>query len=177
MNIKRFISTLLVVIGLGFSAGSSAITMADVGGIDPFIDSTTLPNSGDATEEAWVESVLGFDVTMSSKYDSDGSDWMLVDGYDDVYALMMETNPAYFLIKIGTGGTNLDSHYLFQNIFELAWAVVDFSSAGIDFTIQNIGIDRMSHVDEFNGSDIPEPLSILLLGLGLLGYNHRRKVF
>ncbi len=174
MKNMHLIFTTTLLSCLLFGAGAQALTITDVGGEDTFLDSTTLANSGDAFEEAWVESVLGFDVTLDASYDSGAPDWQLIDGTTDVYASMLTTDPLYFLLKIGTGGTTLDSHYLFQNVGDLSWAVVDFSDVGIDFSVQNISIDRMSHVGEFDGTSVPEPATLLLLGLGLIGLGLQR---
>lgn len=164
-HLKNFI--ILAALVISGSAWSLAIT--DVGSIDHFIASDTLTNSGDGTEEAWVESILGFDVILSDKYDSYGSDWTLLENEDDIYAAALATSPNFFLIKLGNGGTTLESHYLFENLGDLDWGVVDFSSVGVDFSIKNISIDRLSHVGELREFVIPEPSILALLGFGLVG--------
>ncbi|WNO09879.1 PEP-CTERM sorting domain-containing protein [Teredinibacter sp. KSP-S5-2] len=169
-----FLSLVISITSL-YSLNGWSLAITDVGGVDRFIASSDLRNSGSATEEAWVESILDFDVTFNTSYDSNGSDWTLLDGMSDVYAASINTASDYFLIKLGTGGTSLQSHYLFENIGDLDWAVVDFSAAGIDFSIKNISIDRMSHVGEFSSVSVPEPSSIFLIGLGLLGLIAQRK--
>ncbi|WNO09878.1 hypothetical protein [Teredinibacter sp. KSP-S5-2] len=155
-----------------------ALAITDVGGIDSFIASADLGNSGDATEEAWVESILGYDVDYMTSYDSFGSDWTLLDGESDVYAAELSGSPSHFLIKIGTGGTDLLSHYLFENNEDFTWAVVDFSDAGIDFAENNISISRISHVGEFGDLiEVTEPSSIALIILGTIGLMIQRRRF
>ncbi len=176
MQIRLIVNVLLLSVMASLSCLSWSLSITDVGSIDQFLSSSDLGNSGAATEEAWVESVLGFDVEYNAGYASSGSDWTLLDGETDIYAAELTDTPDYFLIKLGTGGTSLDSHYLFENIGDLAWAVVDFSEAGIDFTIQNISIDRMSHVGEFGSINVPEPSSAILFGLGLLGLIFQRRL-
>ncbi len=172
----KHLNIIIILVALVIPGPVWSLAMTDVGGIDLFRASTTLTNSGDAAEEAWVESILGFDVSLSKKYNSGGSDWALLDNEDDVYASAFSTSPNFFLIKLGTGGTTLESHYLFENIGDLDWGVVDFSVIGVDFSIQNISIDRMSHVDEFNGSAIPEPSTLALIGFGLALLSRRRNI-
>ncbi len=180
---------ILAMIFVFMASTANANFISDVGGIDNFITSFNVPNSGSATEESWVESVLGADVTIDNSYSSSGSNWTLVDdaGIDDVYYLSLSSPVDYFLVKLGNGGTSIDSHYLFENIGDLAFAVVDFSVAGVDFSIRNISIDRMSHVSEFltdtppsggpgtSQQNVSAPSNVLLLALGLLAFVVRKR--
>lgn len=168
--------TLFIFVFISIEANAGLIS--SMGGLDNFIESADLGNSGTAVEEAWVESILNVDVTIDDKYNSNGGNWTLADdlGNTDVYFLEMNTSPEYFLLKLGTGGTSLDSHFLFENVGDLNFAVVDFSQAGIDFTVNNISIDRMSHFGEINGyNEVPEPTALFLLSLALLGFAFKRK--
>jgi hypothetical protein len=168
----KFLKVFSLVASLFISSSAWSLTITDVGGLDDFLASAYLGNSGDAAEEAWVESIVGFDVQLSDKYDTNGSDWTLIDhvSQTDIYATSLNTSSEYFMIKLGTGGTTLDSHFLFENIGDLAWAVVDFSDAGIDLTVRNINMNRLSHVAEMGEyHEVPEPSVIMLFGLGVIG--------
>jgi hypothetical protein len=160
---------------LTVSSQASALLMSDVGELDKLLDSTTLTASGDSVEEAWVESVLGFDVSLTDKYDSVSSDWEKVTDAadDDVYAAYFgDSDPEYYFLKLGTGGlSGFDSHYLFENLGDLSYAAIDFLDAGIDLSIRKVNLGRISHVGEIDGGSTPvsEPASIALFGLGLLG--------
>ena len=174
---KAFLSAAIIG-AISMSSQASAFTITDVGGEDIFVGSTTLSSSGDAAELAWVQDILNDQtITFSDKYDSYGSDWQLVDGETDVYAADLAFDPEYYLIKMGTGGTNIDSHFLFENIGDLSYAVVDFSDAGIDFSIKKLNIGRISHVGEFGSStiDVPEPANLALFGLGIVALGFSRK--
>jgi len=153
------------------------ITLDDVGGVDNFIASDDLRNSGDNAEINWVESVLGMDVVLSDKYDSHCRQWQLIDGEFDVYASELNDDPDYFLIKLGTGRLDIDSHYLFENVGDLAWAVVDFSDAGIDFTMRRVNIGRVSHIGEFGTVTtykVPEPNAVMMMLLVVAAAATRR---
>ena len=177
---------LIPLVALVFSLNANALLMSEVGDVDTFIASDTLSNSGAATEEAWVESVLGFDVSFIEKDDSGASTWQLIsdendgDGIEDIFAKQIDELTDYFLLKLGNGGTNIESHYLFQNIGKLDWAVVDFSTAGVDLSVKKINIGRVSHdvtLDNTTTYNVPEPSACLLVGLGLIGlvYTRRKK--
>ena len=147
----------------------------DVGDLDTIIDTTTLLNSGDAEEQAWVESVLGFSVTFDTK--NDGSfDWILADFETDIYVQELSSDPEYYLIKLGGGSFAGDTHVLYDNAIDLSYAVIDLGILGQGATID---ITRVSHISEFDGTiSVPEPGTLALFGLGLLGLvvSRRRKV-
>ena len=174
---KKVFLGVAIIGAISMSSQAFALTITDVGGEDKFIGSTKLSSSGDAVELAWVRDTLSDQtITFSDKYDSDGSDWQLIDGETDVYAASLTFDPEYYLIKLGNGGANIDSHFLFENIGDLSYAVVDFSDAGIDFSITKLNIDRISHVGEFGSTTVvPEPANLALFGLGIAALGFSRK--
>ena len=188
-TILAFTTSLLI----SATASATPLTLDDVGGVDQFIASTTLSKSGDATELNWAQETLrkelndqSITLTLDVK-DESGTGWELIDDLvqNDIYATAFDINPSYFLLKFGTGGTDIASHLLFKNVGDLAFGVIDFSAAGIDLSqYKNFTIGRLSHVDEFNANPInsqgtppnpiPEPMTISLFALALLGLARRK---
>lgn len=175
------ISALLAfAITLAFSGNTHATLLTDVGSVDHFVASTTLSNSGGNTELSWVRDILNDQsITLDRKYEDNDVSWELLTNETDVYFMALENTPAYFLLKFGNGNTNLNSHYLFQNVGDLSFAVIDFASADVDLT--NATINRISHVTGFDGDStqpqgtpIPEPMTISLFALALLGLARRK---
>ena len=181
---KKLITTASLITGLFLASPSWALmisgTMTDVGDADTFIASTTLGNSGNATEKAWVDSVLGGNNTLTYYDDNNGAGiggsqfWSdVTDGgqiVDDTYAYKFDNGaqPMYYFLKLGTGNSNADDHYLFQNLSDLNYAVVDFGSLNMGNLSFNIG--RISHIGGYGGTppSVPEPSAAALMGLGLL---------
>ncbi len=164
--------TLLISLLFLFVAGSmlfaDSITVGgvttEVGALDTLLGSATLANSGDATELAWVDSLVGGTNTLDAKFTSTASLW--IPTLLGNYALDLNATPEYFLIKIGAGSlpAGTPDHYLFGNLPSLEWGVVNL--AGLNIT----SVERISHVDEFNNNNpVPEPATMLLLGSGLAG--------
>lgn len=157
----------VIAVFIAMTCGTAwAIPMATVGGIDTFLSATSLKNSSDALEMSWAETIVGFDVTLEGKIEGN-SGWISVDGTTGVYALALTGNPAYYLVKTGKNGSGYSPHsvFLFENVANLSWAVVDLNEVGI----KEIG--KVSHTNQFNSgtASVPEPSTILLLGSGLLG--------
>jgi hypothetical protein len=170
----KMVAVWAAVLGMSLAASGSAlaIPLTEVGAVDTLLAQAALPNSGEATEEAWVESVLGFDVEMTFKLDESGT-WLGVDDTPNTFALALETSAEYFLLKTGnlasvSNPDNPNTHFLFDNAEVMAWAVVDFTDMG--YTPLVTKVKKVSHVVEFNEtSQVPEPGTLLLLGSGLCG--------
>ena len=164
---------LCVLLAFAGSVWSYSVTVGsdiiDVGGLDALIASDN-PGSGDATALAWVQTETGvFDLVMDEKYEDGAMSW-LPTNTGGVYAIHLN-HPTYFLVKTGNGSSTGNDHFLFNNLASLDWGVVNLVDLGLTST--NIG--KISHVGEFNGTSVPEPLTVVLLGLGLVGLGGARR--
>lgn len=167
LKMKILVKVSTIFLALAFSVNSWAYTLGgtDVGSVDNILYTASLGNSSDAEEEAWVESVLGFDVGF--EYRSDGAfSWDTVDGETDIYAQLLDSDPEFYLVKLGGGNFLGDTHVLYDNAASLSYAVIDLLALGQGATID---IARVSHISEYNGTSVPEPGTLALFGLGLLG--------
>jgi len=159
------------------ATSASAVPISTVGTIDTLIGHTTLKNSGSATEESWVESLLGTDITYSQLSGSSGSAWQAVTGGsagDYAFDFGADSNALYYLVKVGGGGgTNtIDTHFLLGNNDSLQWGYVNLSMFGSGVSLTNIGV--ISHVGT---TSVPEPATLTLFGAGLAvaGLMRRRR--
>ena len=154
---------------LATTASASSLTLAEVGGVDTLIASADV-NSGDPNELAWISQVTGVplaNLTYSKIAASGGDKWQPISGTDNLFAFDLGSEPTWFLVKTGAGGSF--DHYLYENVADPEWAVIDFTELGFD----DINIGKVSHVaiasdpSSEQTAPVPEPASLTLLGLGL----------
>ncbi len=159
--------SLLVSLCLALPVWADTLTLDEVGSIDSLIAKTYLKNSGEATETEWVNTI---ETDLSYAYKNNGNfDWYQImdnDDTTDLWAQSLETDADFYIIKTGNLHTGFRD-FLFENLFDLGYAVIDLK----EFGAPNIG--KVSHITEFTKGDVPspvpEPATMVLFGTGLLG--------
>jgi len=176
--VKVFKKISLLCALLMLSAPAWSIPMSTVGGVDDLLGQTRLSNSGINTEVNWIESVLGIQIDNSlySQTEVDASDWLRVDGTTGVFATDLVGDADWFLVKIGNNSGTTNTHFLFDNLGSLSYAVIDLVEMGFN-SRNTLNIGKVSHLGSVPVASVPEPGTLALMSLGMLGFGivRRRK--
>jgi hypothetical protein len=149
--------------------------LSDVGGYDNLLESAFVDN-GNGDELDWIQDYFNDDTLTITESEIVSGSWDVLE--DQPYGFFAELVAPYeyYFIKIGTGnfptGSLNGDHFLYQNVGDLDYAVVNgmqwFNSLD-GVTLANINFGRISHTEGVGAAPVPEPSTIVLMGLGLVG--------
>jgi len=197
MKLSKTLNSLILSTFVTAASIAGSASAAPLYQVDTLLGAQMLGNSSPATEAA-AFSAYGVTVNNLSTYnftsDADTTLKVLLNpGTTDQWYIDLGSSvaPGYFLLKFGTGGTHVTQDtYFFKNVGEMSKLVfsnteVNFLTGGdcADGADNRCNILRLSHYAfggqtdvPSGGGQVPEPASLMLVGLGLIGVvMHRRR--
>lgn len=187
-KVARKFAAVVVTSAVCFSSAHASIVYT----LDTKLGSSNLPNSSDANELAAMKAFAhDSSLVLLSKVSDEAVHALANPGAaGEFYIDIGSQKPLFFLLKFGIGSTDSkDDTFFFKNIGELSTLV--FANSDVNFlsggdcgakkdSACNIG--RLSHYDIFGastgggtGTAVPEPATVALIGLGLLGFAASRR--
>jgi hypothetical protein len=170
---RLYVIATALALGLGIAQPSWAIMInegphngTDVGSVDDVIDYDNLANSGKA-EIDWLQGLLpGAEILPQQQsvpyYSTDTS---------NVFAFLLDPEADYFMIK------NATWHALFENNALDGWGVFDITDlpGSINLGLEGITISHVRAINPTTTTNAPEPSTLALLGLSMLGLAAARR--
>jgi hypothetical protein len=154
-------------IGLISSAQAFEIDGTEVGGLDTLECWGSPSNSGGAQDDFVDDCVDGLELVSNIGITDAG---LITEG--SLNAIYVGSNePGYFLLKFGIGNDSGPNTFLFSNnqlLNYLVWSDAQLLAADVGFSADHL--NSISHYAFGGGTtSVPEPATLSLLGLGILG--------